>query len=441
MAQIVVVAPPLAGHFNPLLALSHRLVAGGHCVTFVNQADAAALVARADVAFEAVGLDTHPVGSLAARTARMAKLSGPIGLRGTIRDVASLTDMLCRELPGTLRRLRADLIVADQMEAAGGLAAEHLGLPFVSVATALPINREPGVPPPYLGWRRDIGPRGIQRNLGGWRVTDWLMRPVGHVIERHARAFGLAPRRRAEECLSPGLQIAQAVATLDFPRAELPAHFHYLGPFRESGPAAFDLPEDGRPLAFCSLGTLQGRRRAIFRRVAAACEALGLRLVVAHGGGLSESDAGGLPGNPLVYDFVPQRAVLARCSVAISHCGFNTVLDAMSMGVPILALPLAFEQPATAARLAWAGAGRVLPAWAGEGRVRTALAELVENPDYARAAARMRADIEHAGGAREAARLIESMLGARGPIGPRAVATRAGSANGDARDDGRNENS
>jgi zeaxanthin glucosyltransferase len=228
------------------------------------------------------------------------------------------------------------------------------------------------------------------------------------------------------------------VASLDFPRAELPAHFHYLGPFRAEPPGAFDLSEDGRPLAFCSLGTLQGARLNIFRRAAAACDALGLRLVVAHGGGLSERDARNLPGQPLVFDFVPQRAVLARCSVAISHCGFNTVLDALSAGVPILALPLAFEQPATAARLAWAGAGLVLPSWAGETRVLRALAELIDDPGFARAAGRIRADIELAGGAKEAARLIGSRLGGPGPTG---VATTAGPASGDARDDGRNGSS
>ena len=45
-------------------------------------------------------------------------------------------------------------------------------------------------------------------------------------------------------------------------------------------------------------------------------------------------------------DFVPQRAVLARSALLVGHAGFNTVLDALSHGVPIVAMPLAFEQPA-----------------------------------------------------------------------------------------------
>ena len=437
MAHVAVVAPPLPGHFNPLLILAGKLAESGHRVTFVNQADAAGMLGGSAFGFEAVGLDSHPRGSLPARVERMARLNGPLGMRRMIRDVAEFTDLLCRELPGVLQRIGADLVISDQMEAAGGLVAEHLGLPFVSVATALPINREPGLPPPYLGWRYDSSERGIRRNLGGWRVTDWLMRPVGEVIDRHARAFGLGPRRLAEDCLSPRLQIAQAVASLDFPRRALPANFQYLGPFRSEDEAeAPPLPgEDGRPLAFCSLGTLQGSRKAIFRRVAGACDTLGLQLVIAHGGRLSAAEGGRLPGKPLVFDFVPQRALLNRCAVAISHCGFNTVLDALSFGVPILALPLAFEQPATAARLAHAGAGRVLPSWAGERRIRRGIAALIEDESHAEAAGLIATDIRHSGGVEEAARLIGSMLA------PKGDATRAGSARDDARDDSRNGSS
>ena len=101
----------------------------------------------------------------------------------------------------------------------------------------------------------------MRRNLGGWRVSDWLMRRVGGGIERNSERLGLPPRRRLEDCLSPRLQISQMVRSLDFPRRELPPTFHYIGPFRRAEPGAFELPPgDGRPLVYCTLGTLQGSR-------------------------------------------------------------------------------------------------------------------------------------------------------------------------------------
>ncbi|MDB5669303.1 MAG: glycosyltransferase, family [Alphaproteobacteria bacterium] len=410
MAHLAVIAPPLAGHLAPLAVLGHKLVERGHRVTFVNQADAAGLIRSESIGFVTVGAHSHPPRSLEQRIARMSRLNGPIGIRGLIRDVAAFTDMLCRELPARLHSIGADAVIADQMEPAGGLVADYLGLPLVSVASALPINREPGLPPPYLGWRFDDSPGGMRRNAGGWRVADWLMRPANAVISRHAAAFRLPPRRRAEDCLSPTLELAQAVAGLDFPRRELPAHFHYLGGFREETDESFDWPEDGRPLAFCSLGTLQGGRAGIFRRVAKACQGLGLRLVIAHGGRLSDGEVGDLPGDTIVRDFVPQRAVLARSSVAISHCGLNTVVDALACGVPILGLPLAFEQPATAARLAYCGAGLVLSHRAGSRRIRRSLEALLGDSRHSVAAGRIQDEIARAGGAGRAADLIEASL-------------------------------
>jgi MGT family glycosyltransferase len=391
--------------------LADELTARGHRITFVGQPDARTLVRGEGIGFAAVGEASHPAGSLDARTGRMARLNGLFGMRGMIRDVAALTDMLCREAPGTLREIGADAVIADQMEAAGGLVAEHLRLPFVTTATGLPINREPGVPPPYLSWDYRQSEQGEKRNLGGYRVSDWLMSGVGDAIEHHSRRFGLTPRRRAEDCFSPFAQLAQAVPGIDFPRSELPRSFHYLGPFRPDREAEWRPPPgDERPIAFCSLGTLQGSRASIFRKVAEASDRLGLRLVLAHGGRLPPEDIARLPGEPLVYDFVRQRAVLARAAIAVTHAGFNTVLDALSFGVPLVAIPLAFEQPATAARLRYAGVAEVVGKRSGAGGIAQAMERLLEDGTYRERAAAVRAEIELAGGVQEAADLAEACL-------------------------------
>jgi zeaxanthin glucosyltransferase len=82
---------------------------------------------------------------------------------------------------------------------------------------------------------------------------------------------------------------------------------------------------------------------------------------LAHGGRLSAAAIASLPGAPVVRDFVPQRAVLQQASVLITNGGLNTVLDAAAAGVPMLVVPIAFEQGAIAARVAHAGVGAVLP--------------------------------------------------------------------------------
>ncbi|MET1110037.1 MAG: nucleotide disphospho-sugar-binding domain-containing protein [Allosphingosinicella sp.] len=406
MAHFAFVAPPLRGHYRPLSNLAAELIGRGHRATFLHHPDAAALVEAEGAGFEALGRDAAPV---AGWTAPMARIRGLIGLGGVLDGMVRFTDMFCREAPEALRRIGADAMIVDQLEAGGGLVAEHLGLPFASVAVTLPINREPGVPPPFVGWRYDPGDKGEKRNRGGWRVSDFLMRGVGDAIERNALRLGLPPRRRLDQCLSPTLQISQMIAGLDFPRKALPPDFHYTGPFRRGAPGAFELPPgDGRPLVYCTLGTLQGSRAGLFRKVAQACAKLDLRLLIrlGHLGRLTRGD---LPGAPLIRDWVPQQAVLASADLMVCHGGMNTVLDSLSAGLPMVVMPLAFEQSAIASRLDRAGVARVLSPRASARRLAAAIDE-IERPDFRARAEAVRRAIGEAGGVARAADLIEAAL-------------------------------
>ncbi|TFI60336.1 glycosyltransferase [Sphingomonas parva] len=392
-----IIAPPLAGHYGPLAALARELVSRGHRATFVHHAGAQPLAARHGAAF--VPLPTGSAGE-----------HRRIG--GTVREMARQMEMLCREAPPLFRDLGVDAILADQLEPAGGLIAEHLELPFASVACALPMNREAGVPPPFVGWRYDPSASGLRRNRGGWTVSDVLMRPLGRAIARRADAWGLEPRRRLEDCFSRRLQLAQAVPSIDFPRRALPPHFHYLGPFRHNETSDFRLPAlNGRQFLYCTFGTLQGWRARLFARVAAACADLGLPLVLTHGGRLTQRQVARLPGEVHAFDYLPQEAVLDRAPLCITHGGFNTVLDCLARGKPLVALPLAFEQAAIAARIARSGAGETVPPMrASRKRLAAAIARVLEG-GHAAAARRIGEDIAQAGGVVRAADLIEAGLG------------------------------
>jgi MGT family glycosyltransferase len=262
------------------------------------------------------------------------------------------------------------------------------------------------VPPPFLGWRYRDDVIGRFRNRGGYRVSDRLMRPIADVLDRHRHArqlMTLPPVR---------LYVAQCPQALDYPRRLLPPQFRYGAPWRNVADDRVELPDDGRPLVFCSLGSLQGSRRALFAQMALACAMVGARAVIGHGGGLSAEAAAALPGDPLVRAFWPQRAVLRRSAAAILHGGFNTVLDALAAGVPIVALPIAFEQPGTAARVAWTGAGEVLsPRTLSVRRLARALERVIGQPRYRQAASRLAADMGDVDGAGSAAAAIDAALG------------------------------
>ena len=423
MRHFAFFSPPFISHIRALEAVAAALLERGHKVSWVHQADVGPLLQDPRIGFIAVGRASHPVGSLAATVEAAANPGGPMGSRRVIADVAAATDMLCREAPEALRRAGVDAVVADQMEAAGGLIAQALGLPFASVACALPVNREPAIPLPVLPWRfAESDPRALQINEGSTRVYDWLMRPHERVISAHAARWNLPPARTLADCLSPLAQVSQTTAGFDFDRRAAPAHFHPVGPLRpppESG-RALDLALDAdRPFAFASLGTLQGGRLGLFKRIARACRAEGIQLLVAHCNRLNEHEEELLKrlGATAVVGFAPQRAAIARADVVITHAGLNTVMDALLAGKPMVALPIAFDQPGVAARVAHRGVGlRLLPVLASVGAMRQTLRRLLAEPGFAAQAAALGREVAQSGGAVAAADIIEAAVTTGRPV-------------------------
>jgi len=423
MAHFGVVAPAFYSHFSALAALSLELAARGHRVTFLQRPDAAAYLKTAlkdpRIGFHALGLGTHPPGSLAESLRRAANPGGPLGLRQVILDMARGTEMLCRELPAALQGLGVDALLADQMEAAGGLVAEALGLPFVSVACAMPVNREPGIPLAVMPFAYADSEQAEQVVEGSTRVYDWMMRPHGAVIEAQAQRLGLPKRSGLHECLSPLAQISQTTEAFDFPRRALPPHFHHVGPLRAPVDPGAAVPtplppiDPDRNFVFASLGTLQGHRFGIFKRVAKACRRLDAQLLVAHCGGLGAAQEEALKraGASWVCAFAPQREALARADAVVSHAGINTVMDAVEARTPILAMPVTFDQPGTATRILHAGIGlRASARLAGPGTIERQLRRLFAEEHFIDRLDVQAASLAQAGGTPRAADIVEAAL-------------------------------
>jgi MGT family glycosyltransferase len=162
---------------------------------------------------------------------------------------------------------------------------------------------------------------------------------------------------------------------------------------------------------YASLGTLQNGKDRVFRTFAEACLNLNVQLVITHGGGLDERTAASFPGQPVVVGYAPQLDVLRRAVQTLTHAGLNTMLDSLSCGVPLVAVPITFEQPAIAKRMEWCGAGKMVPfrglTTAG---VRTAIEEVLSNAVFAANARRLQQSIADAGGVVRAADIVEQVV-------------------------------
>ena len=415
MKHFGIISPPVSGHIHPFAALGRELIARGHLVTYLQMADLEEKIRSEEIGFEPIGLTDHPRGSLPQSLLRLGQLKGLAALRFTINAVARTSVMVCRDAPDAIRRAGIDVLLVDQMEPAGGAVAEYLGLPFITICSALAINRDPVAPPPFTDWTYRDSPWARLRNKVGYAASDWLTRPIANVVAEYRKQWKLSALRTPDDSFSRLAQICQMPREFDFPRVNLPSCFHYVGPLRRARQTEVRFPWerlDRRPLVYASLGTLQNSREPLFRCFAEACKDLNVQLVISHGGGgLTPQQASALPGGPLVVGYAPQEELLSRARLTLTHAGLNTVLDTLANNVPLVTVPITYEQPAIARRVEWTGSGcSISMASVDSGRLRELVRKVLQADHYREAASRVGTDIKGSGGVRRAADIVESAM-------------------------------
>jgi zeaxanthin glucosyltransferase len=160
------------------------------------------------------------------------------------------------------------------------------------------------------------------------------------------------------------------------------------------------------------MGTLQNRLGHVFQTIAEACASLPVQLVVSLGGGMRAEDLGPLPSDPIVVGYAPQLEILRGASAVITHAGLNTTLEALSEGVPLVAIPLGNDQPGVAARIAYRNAGLVVPLKRlSASRLREAVTAVLYQEKYRLAAQTLQSAIRQMDALETAADLIENAFG------------------------------
>ena len=362
MAHIGLLFPPTLGHINPSGALGRALARHGHRVTVFHLPEARAEIEAQRLHFQPLGEGQRDTHEIAEAVACLATMTGLKALRFTIRCGAALARAMCEYGPSAVKRAEVELLVVDQNEPAGGSVAQHLGLPFLNVLAGLPLNRDMKVPPNFVPWSYDGRLRTTLMNAVAYQMFDRLVAPVNRVLNEYRRRWGLPLIRRPDDTFSQLAQLCILTEDFDFPRVPKPAVLHYLGPFRDytDPPEPFPFARlNGKPLVYASFGTLQNNRQEGYRVIAAACADLDVQLVITTGHG-PVLDPDHLAGTPIVVDYAPQLDLLKQAALCITHASSNTVMDSLSCGVPMVAIPITNDQPATAARVQRAGAGEVI---------------------------------------------------------------------------------
>ncbi len=299
--------------------------------------------------------------------------------------------------------------------------ADLLNLPFITVCCALMLNLEVGVPPFNTNWSYSPAWWAKLRNHFSYELLARLARPILQTVAERRQKWNLPPYIHPNDPFSKLAQICQQPPEFEFPRQHLSPFFHFTGPYARPDsrePASFPFEQlTGQPLIYASMGTLQNQLSGVFEKIAQACVGLDAQLVIALGGGSNPASLPNLPGSPLVVGYAPQLELLQRATLTITHAGMNTALESLSNGVPMVAIPIANDQPGVAARIAWTGTGEVitLPKLT-SARLQVAVKKVLAEDSHKQNAVRLQAAIRRAGGVSRAADIVERVAQTGQPV-------------------------
>ena len=344
--KIGFICPNLPGHINPMSALARHLQARGHDVVFLYSSSANGL--------PCIPGDTRD--DMNANRPEMSKLEGNEALAFYCGVAAKETEAIFKSLPRMLEKTGVEALVLDPIQFFVELAAMKLRIPYVTVANALYIDFSGYTPAGIFGWPHETTPDALARNLQA--VTQAVRFCYNEGTKSYAKELGFKTDLDHPSWIFSELAyITQLPKEFDFEHPLLPPQFHYTGPFHDGkGRHPMDFPWDrltGEPLIYASMGTIMNGRADVFRTIAAGvANHRGTQLVLSIGDRLDPKQIGPVPSNAIIVNQAPQLELLKRASVCITHAGLNTVLESLAQGVPQLAIPVTFEQPGIAARIA-----------------------------------------------------------------------------------------
>jgi MGT family glycosyltransferase len=402
-----------------MTTLARKLQSRGHDVVFISLADVAPVIEAAGLPFIPCSEAAYPAGSLGKLVRRLSELSGEEALNFTVNSMMKgYTASLFESLPETLSKAGVDGLVLDQYQPYVELIPMHLRVPFVQVSNALHVDYTGRTPICFVDWPYQTGANARARNLEGIRRARILLQPVTAVAQAYAKQVGLSVDwNNPHSTLSPLAWVTQCPREFDFDCGPDFPQFHYAGPFHDGlGRMDFDFPWQqltGEPIVYASMGTLQNGLVDIFRSITQAAIGLKeLQFVLAVGGQLDPKQLGAVPPNVMVVNYAPQIEVLKRSALCITHAGLNTVLESLSSGVPMIALPITNDQPGVAARIADKNVGIVIsPDQASPGTFVAAIQHVLGDSTVRDNVRRMQEAIRSTNGLSLAADVLERAFG------------------------------
>ncbi len=311
--NILMVNLPFSGHTNPTLPLTTELVNRGHNVTYVNAESFREKIEQTGATFVPYkDFKDDSSENYVKRHCFMAAFD---------------TAMSLEEL--------FDLLIYEMFFYPGIEIARKKGIPCV---------------------RQFSQPAWSEKT---WKEAPLLFKISAKLIDIQVLPKGVAKRKGFENhCLrdgviksKPDLNIVYVPKQFQNNKDCFDESYLFMIPKPQIVTSEVSIPYDKMktPIVYISLGSIISDK-SFYKK---CIKAFGNKefSVILNTGKISPNILGKLPDNIYAYSFVPQIEVLSHADVFLTHCGMNSINEALCFGVPMVAMPFLNDQITNAKQL------------------------------------------------------------------------------------------
>jgi UDP:flavonoid glycosyltransferase YjiC (YdhE family) len=283
-----------------------------------------------------------------------------------------------------------DVVVSDVLTLAPALAAERVGLRRATLIPHVYPVTDAGMPFFAVGAMPPRTPVGRALWRSGMPALGVGLRRGRDELNQSREVVGLPPVDRFHGGLSEELVIVATFPQLEYPR-RWPAHVRVTGPIWFELPYPdVEIPEGDGPLVVVAPSTGQDPDGRLVRVALEALADEPVRVLATTnrpGEPLPEA-----PANAVVVEWLSYSQAMAAADLVICHGGHGTIARALAAGVPVISCPAAGDMAENGVRVAWAGAGLMVP-WrlTGPSPLRVVARKAQADRQYAQRAAKLAA--------------------------------------------------
>lgn len=382
--KIVWFCIPAHGHTNPTLGVVKELTNAGHEVYYFSFDMLREKIERAGAVFISCdGFDFD---------IRDKNAADRVG-----KDIAFATELLVKAtlaldemISEKVKEIKPDLIVSDSITYWGKLTAMKYGIPYVSSTTTFAFNR--------------YSSRYLKRGAGEIIKMIFTMPKINKYLQL-LRDNGY-PVKNIYDIVSNDNETNTIVYTSkEFqPCAEtFSDRYRFIGP--SIRPIESEMKKTAAKTVYISMGTVM-KNKEIYVNCIKALGNTDYQVIISLGDNSVEIED--IPENIGIYKSVDQMAVLSIADVFLTHCGMNSVSEALYCEVPLVMLPQTPEQGAVAKRAEELNAGVFLKN-TGESAIISAIETILSNAEYKSAAKKISESFKRCGGVFAAREFLEKI--------------------------------